>query len=212
MLTLLHFMSSKVNFIWHTMLKIYNNCTYKSIWCYKNHSRKMVLRPCSGGTGVMAAIPISSSRCQWCVPRERKRVGWTVKVNGGCHVMAAPILNVPSKCSEKCFLNKVLTVKTAALTRKTTTAWKKQHDRWRSNPGIIPTICLMQGNSGKTKRHRYMRTQTDRQSHRHLHARPLIEWWAWVSLCFPRFCQMKNRIKNASEQWECECRIKIWAD
>lgn len=50
---------------------------------------------------------------------QRQRAGMTDnKVNGGCHVMAAPIfLNVPSKCSEKCFLNKVLTMKTATPTR-----------------------------------------------------------------------------------------------
>lgn len=86
---------------------------------------------------------------------------------------------------------------TAALNSlvKTTTAWKKRHDRWRSNTRIIPTICLMQGNSGKPKRHGYMHTQTDRQSHRHLQTRPLIERWARVSL-FPKILSNEGQNKK----------------
>lgn len=35
---------------------------------------------------------------------ETEESRWTdSKVNGGCHVIAAPILNVPSKCSESAF-------------------------------------------------------------------------------------------------------------
>lgn len=100
----------------------------------------MVLRPCSSGCEVMAAIPISSSRCQWCAPREKERAGWTDnKVNGGLSCHASSDLKCAFKSAQKsAFLNKVLTMKTAA-----SGSLVKSPQRERSNmTGEGPTLEL----------------------------------------------------------------------
>lgn len=95
------------------------------------------------------------------------------------------------KCSEKCFFEQgphCGNCSTDSLL-KAPQREQKRHDRWRSNTGIIPTICLMRGNSGKTKRHGYRRTQT--LTHK-------ATRWV-IGPGFLYVCQMKDRIKSALE-------------
>lgn len=102
----------------------------------KENGKKMVPCPCSSGDRVMPATHISSSRCQWCAPRERAKE--QSELWPSCDSSPSKIKkrkkkkDVPSKCSEKCFLNKV------------------RNCEQKTHPGFTPAVHLIPGNSDYT--------------------------------------------------------------